>query len=110
LQHVLEAHRDVEPVEAPLNRAPGKIGRIRDVFAQASRVKESAKLELLLTLLPSLIEEGRRVLVFSQFTGMLALIAEAATEAGIAFVMLTGQTTDRVTPVESKGGRRPHAA
>ena len=41
---------------------------------------------------------------------MLALIAEAATEAGIAFVMLTGQTTDRVTPVESKGGRRPHAA
>lgn len=79
-------------------------------LAQASRVKESAKLELLLTLLPSLIEEGRRVLVFSQFTGMLALIAEAATEAGIAFVMLTGQTTDRVTPVESKGGRRPHAA
>ena len=68
-------------------------------LAQASRVKESAKLELLLTLLPSLIEDGRRVLLFSQFTGMLALIAEAATEAGIAFVTLTGQTIDRVAPV-----------
>jgi hypothetical protein len=33
LQHVLEAHRDVEPVEDPLNRAPGKIGRIGDIFA-----------------------------------------------------------------------------
>jgi superfamily II DNA or RNA helicase len=65
----------------------------------ARRVEDSAKLELLLSILPDLIEEGRRVLLFSQFTGMLALIADAVTEAGIAYVTLTGDTTDRVTPV-----------
>ncbi len=37
---------------------------------------ERAKLELLTDLLPALVEEGRRVLVFSQFTELLDLIAE----------------------------------
>ncbi len=66
---------------------------------QAANVEESAKLELLLAMLPNLIEEGRRVLLFSQFTGMLALIAAAVEKAGIEYVMLTGDTTDRATPV-----------
>ncbi|WP_186126562.1 DEAD/DEAH box helicase [Burkholderia gladioli] len=67
---------------------------------RAARVEESAKLALLMEMLPELIEEGRRVLLFSQFTGMLELIAEALDAAGIAHVMLTGDTTDRVTPVQ----------
>ena len=66
---------------------------------QAANVGQSAKLELLLSILPDLIEEGRRVLLFSQFTGMLALIAAAADHAGIPYVLLTGDTTDRATPV-----------
>jgi SNF2 family DNA or RNA helicase len=66
---------------------------------KAARVKESAKLELLLAMLPALIEEGRRVLLFSQFTGMLALIAAALDKVGIPYVTLTGDTTDRATPV-----------
>lgn len=66
---------------------------------KAASVTESAKLELLLSMLPDLIEEGRRVLLFSQFTGMLALIATAVEKAGIGYVLLTGDTTDRVTPV-----------
>ncbi|MCC8397551.1 DEAD/DEAH box helicase [Paraburkholderia sp. MMS20-SJTR3] len=64
------------------------------------RRTRSAKLDLLLSMLPELIEEGRRVLLFSQFTGMLALIAAALDEAAIPYVMLTGDTADRVTPVE----------
>lgn len=67
---------------------------------QAARIKESAKLELLLGMLPELIEEGRRILLFSQFTGMLDLIAAALDKAGIAYVMLTGETTNRVAPVK----------
>ncbi len=66
---------------------------------KAARVKESAKLELLLAMLPELIEEGRRVLLFSQFTGMLALIAAALDKTAIPYVTLTGDTTDRATPV-----------
>ena len=56
---------------------------------------ERAKLEALCSLLPTLIGEGRRVLVFSQFTELLTLIAEALTTIGLTFVSLTGRTTPR---------------
>jgi superfamily II DNA or RNA helicase len=65
-----------------------------------ARAMGSAKLDLLLSMLPELIEEGRRVLLFSQFTGMLALIGDALKEAAIPYVILTGDTADRATPVE----------
>ncbi|WP_027801735.1 DEAD/DEAH box helicase [Paraburkholderia dilworthii] len=71
-----------------------------DKADKGARGIRSAKLDLLLSMLPELIEEGRRVLLFSQFTGMLALIAEALDEAAIPYVILTGDTTDRITPVE----------
>lgn len=60
----------------------------------------SAKLARLMEMLPALLEEGRRVLVFSQFTSMLALIESALTEAGIDYVILTGDTIDRTKPVK----------
>jgi superfamily II DNA or RNA helicase len=69
-------------------------------LARAGRVEESAKLDLLLDMLPELLEEGRRVLLFSQFTGMLAIIARALDKAGLPYVTLTGDTTDRITPVQ----------
>lgn len=65
----------------------------------AKKVRESAKLERLQELLPELVAEGRRVLLFSQFTSMLALIEEAVSALGIEFVKLTGDTKDRATPV-----------
>lgn len=65
----------------------------------AQRVKERAKLEMLMTLLPGLIEEGRRILVFSQFTQMLALIEAALRQKSLDYALLTGDTKDRETPV-----------
>ncbi|MBV5346395.1 MAG: SWF/SNF helicase family protein, partial [Rhodoferax sp.] len=65
----------------------------------AKKVKERAKLNLLLDMLPEMVEEGRRVLLFSQFTSMLDLIAEQLVSRKIDFVTLTGNTTDRATPV-----------
>ncbi len=65
----------------------------------ARNVAESAKLEFLLDLIPTLLEEGRRILLFSQFTEMLALIEQALTQSGVAYVKLTGDTKDRETPV-----------
>ena len=59
----------------------------------------SAKLDRLLELLAVLLGEGRRVLVFSQFTSMLALIEARLAEAKISYVLLTGDTRDRETPV-----------
>lgn len=68
--------------------------------ASAKKTKSSAKLERLMELLPELIAEGRRILLFSQFTSMLELIEPCLKEAGIDFVRLTGETKDRKTPVE----------
>lgn len=65
----------------------------------AQRVKERAKLELLMTMLPELVGEGRRILVFSQFTQMLALIERALKQLGLDYALLTGETKDRETPV-----------
>ncbi|MFQ5344757.1 MAG: DEAD/DEAH box helicase [Mariprofundus sp.] len=61
----------------------------------------SAKLQMLMEMLPEMIEEGRRVLLFSQFTSMLKLIEQEVTRHNIAYVKLTGQTQDRQVPVES---------
>jgi hypothetical protein len=65
----------------------------------ARGVTESAKLGALMERLPELIEEGRRILVFSQFAEMIKLIAAALTTARISFVTLTGETVDRKTPI-----------
>jgi SNF2 family DNA or RNA helicase len=67
---------------------------------EAGRVRESAKLELLMTVLPEMLREGRRILLFSQFTSMLALIEDALRERGIDYLLLTGATRDRETLVD----------
>jgi hypothetical protein len=67
----------------------------------AQRVTESAKLEFLTgELLPQLIEEGRRILLFSQFTSMLELIEEHLELQDIPFLKLTGQTKERAKLVK----------
>ncbi|NTV94298.1 MAG: DEAD/DEAH box helicase [Thiobacillus sp.] len=66
----------------------------------AKKVEERAKLDLLMAMLPELVDEGRKVLVFSQFTSMLALIAEELVEAELDFTLLTGDTVDRESVIE----------
>jgi len=61
---------------------------------------ESAKLDYLAELLDTLAEEGRRVLVFSQFTSMLAIIAQHLEQRKIPFLKLTGESKDRGALVE----------
>jgi superfamily II DNA or RNA helicase len=69
-------------------------------------VRESAKYELFFELLEQLLRDGHRVLVFSQFTSMLALIAQGLVERRIRYVTLTGATQNRQKPVdEFEGGR-----
>ncbi|MGG2396652.1 DEAD/DEAH box helicase [Pseudomonas sp. SH1-B] len=61
---------------------------------------DSGKLSALLEMLAALVEEGRRVLLFSQFTSMLALIEQELLARKIAYAKLTGSTQDRRTPVQ----------
>ena len=58
-------------------------------------VSESAKVAALMELLEPLMEEGQKVLVFSQFVEMLAIIEAEIQERGWRSFKLTGQTEDR---------------
>jgi superfamily II DNA or RNA helicase len=60
----------------------------------------SAKLDWLSTTLPELIAEGRRILLFSQFTSMLRLIETAVKDLSIPYFLLTGETQQRTELVK----------
>ncbi|CAM2936284.1 DEAD/DEAH box helicase [Legionella worsleiensis] len=60
----------------------------------------STKLDALMELLDNLVEEGRRVLVFSQFTSMLELIEEQLNQRKYNYLKLTGQTQNRQALVD----------
>ncbi|PCJ47316.1 MAG: helicase [Moraxellaceae bacterium] len=63
-------------------------------FEDAQQV-ESAKLKHLIGMVSELNAEGRRILIFSQFTSMLKLIAQTLTTLQFSYVTLTGATRDR---------------
>ena len=66
----------------------------------AKESDSSAKLELLEELLEEAIDGGHRVLVFSQFVSMLALIRQRLENKAIAFSYLDGQTKERQSIVD----------
>ena len=69
-------------------------------LAAAKKVKTSAKLEQLMELLPEMLAEGRRILLFSQFTSMLTLIEVELKKRNISWIKLTGQSQKRDALIE----------
>jgi SNF2 family DNA or RNA helicase len=61
--------------------------------------ESSAKLEALLPQLEEVLDEGHKVLVFSQFTSMLAILKKRLEEKKRAFAYLDGKTRDREAEV-----------
>jgi len=72
---------------------PGLIDRNRTGEA-------SAKLDLVLPQIEEVLEEGHKILVFSQFTSFLAIVRERLDRGGIVYEYLDGETRDRSRPVE----------
>ncbi|MDB5895034.1 MAG: ATP-dependent helicase [Rhodoferax sp.] len=78
----------------------GALLRLRQVCCDPYLVKgtkmppdmERAKLERLCEMLPTLVADGRRILLFSQFTEMLGLLGPALAAHGLAYLSLTGKT------------------
>ncbi len=66
----------------------------------------SAKMEMLKEILAEAFDGGHRVLLFSQFTGMLSIIQEELQKQGIPYFYLDGATKseDRMTMVKSFNG------
>jgi SNF2 family DNA or RNA helicase len=80
--------REPAGAEAPPAPAPGE-------KQQGNAPTGSAKLEALFDTLEPLIEEGHRVLVFSQFVSLLGLVGKEMKARHIRFLLLTGQTENR---------------
>jgi SNF2 family DNA or RNA helicase len=60
----------------------------------------SAKLDMLLPQLLEVIDEGHKVLVFSQFTSFLAILREQLDKEEVTYEYLDGRTRDRQSRVE----------
>ncbi|MDV6374445.1 SNF2-related protein [Deinococcus arenicola] len=67
----------------------------------ARNVKGNAKFDWLQANLPQMIEEGRRVLIFSGFATLLGHLETWIKEQGIPYSMITGQTQDRQTQIDT---------
>jgi superfamily II DNA or RNA helicase len=63
--------------------------------------RPSAKLDRLMEMVDELLSEGRKIIIFSQFTSMLALIEARFEAAKIGYALLTGETRDRKRPIEA---------
>lgn len=75
--------------------------KLLKLHSVASHDVPSAKLQYLCDVLPNMIEEGRKILLFSQFTEMLGLIEKELLRLNIPYVILTGQTQDRMQPINA---------
>jgi superfamily II DNA or RNA helicase len=71
---------------------PGLIDRAR-------AAEPAAKLDVLVPRLQELVEDGRKVLVFSQFTSLLGLLRGRLDEAGLSHAYMDGRTRDRAARV-----------
>jgi superfamily II DNA or RNA helicase len=74
----------------------------RLVHVDAARgVTTSAKYELCLSMIEQQLAAGHRILLFSEFARMLALLSEGLLGKGIGHVTLTGATADRQRPIDA---------
>jgi SNF2 family DNA or RNA helicase len=60
----------------------------------------SAKLDMLLPSIAEVVEEGHKVLVFSQFTSFLAIVRERLDQEKVIYEYLDGRTRNRAAKVE----------
>jgi SNF2 family DNA or RNA helicase len=60
----------------------------------------SAKFDLVLDDIETLVQEGKKVVLFSQFAQMLALLTKGAKARGITPLLLDGSTVDRLSLVD----------
>jgi SNF2 family DNA or RNA helicase len=66
----------------------------------AQKLNASAKISWLKSRLPTMVDQGRRVLLFSSFTSMLDIIATELEGMSIPYLMLTGKSKHRGKLVE----------
>ncbi|HGY91487.1 MAG TPA: DEAD/DEAH box helicase [Planctomycetes bacterium] len=102
-------------IEGSLREGLGREGQAARVLEALLRLRQiachpalvgktglpSGKLEVLLERLEESRSEGRKALVFSQFTSHLDLVADSLDASSIPWVRLDGKTRDRSLPVRT---------
>ncbi len=96
MQALLGAESDSEYAKDKI-RVLAELTRIRQICCDPSLIFEdydggSAKREACMDLIHQAIEGEHRILLFSQFTSMLALLEEDLQKEGIAYYKITGET------------------
>ena len=72
------------------------------IFAKESaEIGDSAKYDLLLELLQTLVESGHKTVIFSQYTRMLQIMREDFEQRGISFSYLDGSSKNRLDIVKN---------
>ena len=66
--------------------------------------RPAAKLERLMEMVDELLSEGRKIIIFSQFTSMIALIRVRFDAAQVRYSLLTGETKDRKRAIDDFQG------
>lgn len=74
----------------------------------ARNVQNNAKLDWLEGNLPQMVEEGRRVLIFSGFATLLGHLETTLKDQGIPYSKITGQTVDRQTQIDDFQSGKTH--
>jgi superfamily II DNA or RNA helicase len=70
-------------------------------LAGAGAKKQSAKFDVLIELLGHLTAQGKKVLVFSQFTSMIDIIENELDSRGDRYLSLTGKTRNRAKLIDA---------
>lgn len=82
--------------------------RLAKLEEEGLELQHSAKLAELTQVLPDMIQDGHRILVFSQFTSMFKLMEPELRRIGLDFVTLTGSTRNRAACVDAfQSGKVP---
>lgn len=66
----------------------------------SKNVRHSAKMAELSKMLEQLIQEERKILLFSSFTSMLSIIEDHLKQQGYSYTKLTGKTKDRKSAIQ----------
>lgn len=66
----------------------------------AKEIKTSAKMEQLLEMIPAMIEEGRKIVIFSQFVSMIELIEAELKILKLPYAKIVGDTKYRLKQIE----------
>lgn len=92
------AHKSADEFKQGKLQILAELTKLRQICCDPSLVfenyhGESAKLETCLSLIGGAVSSGNKVLVFSQFTSMLAIIEERLKAEKISYYCLTGSTS-----------------